>query len=142
MLLSQELGGFSLSRRSVTFGCVRAFKSVCWDRQVRPAGKAASLRAGGVVRDRDRTELSHSKPCPALRIFEGRSMPHSSYSHETCILACLVPGQKCPNDAKNDYANIGVAFDASSRLRRAGIDFYHLELTKWLGCLLRRARPA
>lgn len=36
--------------------------------------------------------------------------------------------------AGNDYANIGVAFDASSRLRRAGLEYYHEKLTeKWMG---------
>lgn len=33
---------------------------------------------------------------------------------------------------KNDWKHIGVAFDASSRLRRAGIDFYHHRLTEML----------
>ncbi|CAE7642004.1 rglC [Symbiodinium sp. CCMP2456] len=45
----------------------------------------------------------------------------------------IVTGQKCPAEAKNDYPNIGVAFDASSRLRRAGIEWYHNELTtRWM----------
>lgn len=45
----------------------------------------------------------------------------------------IVTGQKCPAEAKNDYPNIGVAFDASSRLRRAGIEWYHNELTtQWM----------
>ena len=45
-------------------------------------------------------------------------------------------GQKCPAEAKNDYPNIGVAFDASSRLRRAGIEWYHNELTTIPGLLM------
>eukprot|EP00439_Symbiodinium_sp_Y106_P055851 s672_g7.t2 len=45
----------------------------------------------------------------------------------------IVTGKKCPAEAKNDYPNIGVAFDASSRLRRAGIEWYHNELTtQWM----------
>lgn len=38
-------------------------------------------------------------------------------------------GQQRPEDAKNNWASIGVAFDASSRLRRAGIEYYHGKLT-------------
>jgi len=41
-------------------------------------------------------------------------------------------GLPCPATAKNDFKVIGVAFDASSRLRRAGIDFFHWRLTKHL----------
>ena len=44
----------------------------------------------------------------------------------------IITGQECPQDAKNDWPNIGVAFDASSRLRRAGIEYYHATLAgKW-----------
>jgi len=39
-------------------------------------------------------------------------------------------GQACPEGTQNDFKNIGVAFDASSRLRRAGILHYHKELAK------------
>jgi len=35
-----------------------------------------------------------------------------------------------PDGVANDFKNIGVAFDASSRLRRAGITYYHEELSK------------
>ena len=45
----------------------------------------------------------------------------------------VVTGMATPVDAKNDYANIGIAFDASSRLRRCGIDAYHWELTRTIG---------
>jgi len=38
--------------------------------------------------------------------------------------------QACPESTQNDFKNIGVAFDASSRLRRAGIFYYHNELAK------------
>mmetsp|Transcript_77218 Transcript_77218/g.179087 ORF Transcript_77218/g.179087 Transcript_77218/m.179087 type:complete len:451 (+) Transcript_77218:88-1440(+) len=41
----------------------------------------------------------------------------------------IVSGLPLPQEAKNDNKNIGVAFDASSRLRRAGIDIYHWKLT-------------
>jgi len=34
-----------------------------------------------------------------------------------------------PEGAKNDFGSIGVAFDASSRLRRSGVDHYHWGLT-------------
>ena len=40
---------------------------------------------------------------------------------------CRVP------DLRNDYGNIGVAFDASSRLRRAGLEYYHKQLSdQWM----------
>lgn len=44
----------------------------------------------------------------------------------------IVSGQKKPGDVKNDFTSIGVAFDASSRLRRAAISFYHWKLTEQL----------
>uniref|UniRef100_A0A7S4T5U0 Calcineurin-like phosphoesterase domain-containing protein n=1 Tax=Alexandrium monilatum TaxID=311494 RepID=A0A7S4T5U0_9DINO len=40
-----------------------------------------------------------------------------------------VSSMDCPETAKNDFKVMGVAFDASSRLRRAGIDFFHWRLT-------------
>ena len=44
----------------------------------------------------------------------------------------IVTGLDCPQDAANDWKNIGVAFDASSRLRRAGVEFYHdRKTTEW-----------
>jgi len=39
-------------------------------------------------------------------------------------------GQACPESTQNDFKHIGVAFDASSRLRRAGILYYHNELAR------------
>mmetsp|Transcript_86593 Transcript_86593/g.240081 ORF Transcript_86593/g.240081 Transcript_86593/m.240081 type:complete len:454 (+) Transcript_86593:67-1428(+) len=41
----------------------------------------------------------------------------------------VVSGLPRPAELKNDFKVIGVAFDASSRLRRAGIDHYHWKLT-------------
>lgn len=37
----------------------------------------------------------------------------------------VITGKPCPADAKNDFSIIGVAFDSSSRLRRAGVEYYH-----------------
>eukprot|EP00931_Biecheleriopsis_adriatica_P022065 TRINITY_DN14280_c1_g1_i1.p1 TRINITY_DN14280_c1_g1~~TRINITY_DN14280_c1_g1_i1.p1 ORF type:complete len:567 (+),score=81.99 TRINITY_DN14280_c1_g1_i1:154-1854(+) len=48
----------------------------------------------------------------------------------------IVTGQDCPKECSDDFTHIGVAFDASSRLRRAGISYYHRELaklSKWSG---------
>ncbi|CAJ1356532.1 unnamed protein product [Effrenium voratum] len=42
----------------------------------------------------------------------------------------IVTGLDRPDDAKNDYSNIGVAFDASSRVRRAGLETYHQKLSQ------------
>lgn len=38
-------------------------------------------------------------------------------------------GDKPPEGLKVDYSKIGVAFDASSRLRRAGIEYFHEKFT-------------
>lgn len=44
----------------------------------------------------------------------------------------IIGGLPRPQGLENKFANIGVAFDASSRLRRAAIDDYHWELTQKL----------
>jgi len=44
----------------------------------------------------------------------------------------VVSGIPAKAGLKNDFKVIAVAFDASSRLRRAGIDFYHWRLTESL----------
>jgi len=46
---------------------------------------------------------------------------------EWCEVVSDLP---CPDVLKNDFKNIGVAFDASSRLRRAGVDYYHWRQTR------------
>eukprot|EP00913_Durusdinium_trenchii_P034947 g32689.t1 len=37
----------------------------------------------------------------------------------------VITGATLPSDATNDFTAIGVAFDSSSRLRRAGVEYYH-----------------
>ncbi|CAE7253035.1 rglC [Symbiodinium sp. CCMP2592] len=50
--------------------------------------------------------------------------------HAPEVWFSVITGLECPPEAKNDWANIGVAFDASSRLRRAGIEYYHALLAE------------
>lgn len=40
----------------------------------------------------------------------------------------IITGQPCPKDVKEE--NVGVAFDASSRLRRAGVEYFHDRLVE------------
>lgn len=118
-----------------------------------PVAQLIQLKGEAVVQGLDRIWEDACRECDQSKLAHFLRLGEASPQAAPCILSaeCEVQHMReflaklvlyapeewfeivtgCPpgKDVKNDFANIGVAFDASSRLRRAGVEYYHNRLT-------------